>query len=192
MTPKQRRAAKSVQDGGKLETPGAVVRRAYLAANRGRFCDANRCVAPKLRPPAPGIREITSRIWGQLRRAQTLDVKLKTEIAATLLATRRFADPNFCWKAMTRNRSLESVTVTREVIRGDRATVHLALRLKNGESRTEHERLVRTRAGWLIGDPEHFRTRTDERSNSRLQRPAAASGASRQKSSRASDRCGGR
>ena len=36
---------------------------------------------------------------------------------------------------------------------GNRATVHLTLRLKNGEVRSEKERLVRTPRGWPFGDP---------------------------------------
>jgi hypothetical protein len=107
--------------------------------------------------------------------AGKLPDNLQASIAATLDGCRRFVEPNFCWKAVTRNGSLASVVVVRENIKGNRATVHLSLRLKNGEIRSEKERLVRTPKGWLFGDPSdcddsRVSGRPTSLSNPRLQR----------------------
>jgi hypothetical protein len=65
---------------------------------------------------------------------------------------RPFEDPYFCWKATTRAGTIASVVVVRETIKKSRATVTVALRLTNGDSVMDSERLVRTSRGWLIGE----------------------------------------
>jgi hypothetical protein len=61
----------------------------------------------------------------------------------------------------------------------------LALRLKSGDLRIERERLVRTHAGWLLGDPKHCEDIDVDRSNPRLQRPAGTDVTNRRRSGRA-------
>jgi hypothetical protein len=65
---------------------------------------------------------------------------------------RQFEDPYFCWRATTRAGTIASVAVVRETIKKNRATVTVALRLTNGDSVTDSERLVLTPRGWLIGE----------------------------------------
>jgi len=65
--------------------------------------------------------------------------------------SRRLGDPHFCWKAVTRDKGISTVTVTRVVVRGTRAKVYLTLRLMNGRSVREKESLVRRGGRWLIG-----------------------------------------
>jgi hypothetical protein len=143
--------------------PGWVARTAYLAANRGDFSVANRYVEPTFLKKLSGVAGALESTRATLDRATTLPDETRGSIAATLGGCRRFADPNFCWKAMTRNGSLASVVVAREIIRGDRATVHLTLRLKNGALRHEKERLVRTPSGWMFGESRAPRARVSRR-----------------------------
>jgi hypothetical protein len=178
--------------GADLATPGAVARRAHLAANRGRFAEANRCVVPTLVEEVSRIGPTLRAAQRALDRADKLDGPTRGNIQATLDKARRFAQPNFCWNAMTRNRSLVSVAITREVIKGDRATVHLTLRLTNGDVRTERERLVRTRGGWLLGDPEDCTAEDRMPSNPRPRRSAAATGGKRTNRIAARRKHGGR
>jgi hypothetical protein len=55
------------------------------------------------------------------------------------------------WKADTHNNSIASIRVTRQVIRGSRATVHFWLTLRNGTVVKDHETLVRSRDRWFLG-----------------------------------------
>ena len=73
-----------------------VVRSAYLAANRGRFADANRLVDRKA-----------------LRRLAQSRSRLRS-----LLGGSAFRDPNSVWKALTRDRSLRAVSIVQETVRG--------------------------------------------------------------------------
>jgi hypothetical protein len=131
------------------------VRRAYLAANRGRFSQANQYLAPTLVNGMSGRNDVIASALSSLNKATALDGRAREKLREAFLLMRPLFQPNFCWKAMTCGRTLASVEVARELVRGNRATVHLTLRLKNGKVHTEKERLVRTSRGWLIGDPKH-------------------------------------
>jgi hypothetical protein len=133
-------------------TPGAVVRRAYIAANRGRFSEANRYLAPKL---VRGTTDPIPSVLSLFDEATAIDARARAKLREAFMLMRPLFKANFCWKVVTRGRTLASVEVARELVRGDRATVHVTLRLKNGDVHTDTERLVRTSGGWLIGDPKH-------------------------------------
>lgn len=135
-------------------SPGDVVARAYRAANRGRFAEANRHVAPDVRRSLQRSRKLMQasrkKILAQLAAVQ--DERRQAQLRGLLKTTRTFEDPHYCWKLSTRCGALQSVAVSRETVRGDRATVTLTLRLREGSVVTEREPLIRTRSGWRIGD----------------------------------------
>ena len=135
-------------------TPGEVVTRAYRAANRGRYADANRFVSPHiLRTMQLSRRAMRSSRTALARTLlSTADRKRKAQLKSLLETTRHFEDPNYCWKLSTRCGSLAAIEVARERIRRDSAIVTLTLRLRDGNVVTEREPLVKTRAGWRIGD----------------------------------------
>jgi hypothetical protein len=135
-------------------SPGEVVARAYRAANRGRFAEANGYVAPAVRRSLLRSNKVMrTHRKNMLAQLPTMhDRKQAAQIRRLLEATRTFEDPHYCWKLSTRGRGLRSVAVERETIRGDDATVTVTLRLRDGTVVTEREPLIRTRAGWRIGD----------------------------------------
>jgi hypothetical protein len=140
-------------NASRIEGPGAVVRKAYLAANRGRYADANRYVAPGVLRSLTKTRRSLERTSKTIRRhlPKMQNARRREQLAAMLDGGDVFQDPYFCWKATTRNRCIMSVEVLTERIQGKRATVAVALRLKTGEIVEERERLVRTASGWRIG-----------------------------------------
>jgi hypothetical protein len=79
------------------------------------------------------------------------DPRARRRLKAQLDSMTPFGDPFFCWKCNTHGRSIESIAVVRETVRGDRATVTLALRLADGRVVKDRERLVYTSNGWFIG-----------------------------------------
>src|SRR5258706_12629782 len=103
--------------------PGSVVMQAYLAANRGRYVEANRHLAPSIMRDA-------SRSATSIRRSRKSIVKILPRVPAPrrlhlrrfLAAIRPFEDPDFClrseWRSQTHNRSIESLEVMRERLRG--------------------------------------------------------------------------
>jgi len=135
------------------ERPSEVVRRAYLAANRGRFADANRWVTPVMLTSLAASRTHFVRAVRDIRKQlrQVADAKTRRQMQELLTQARWLADRHLCWKSTTRNRSIAKLTVTREVRRGNQAKVYLTLRLKNGKSAQESEHLVWTKGRWLIG-----------------------------------------
>jgi len=135
-------------------TPGEVVARAYRAANRGRYSEANLYLAPAVRQSLlrsnKAMRTSRKKILAKLPAMH--DREQAAQIRRLLEDTRTLEDPHYCWKVSTRRGALRSVVVARETIRGDEATVTLTLRLTDGTVVTEREPLVRTRSGWRIGD----------------------------------------
>ena len=133
--------------------PGVVVSRAYRAANRGRYGDANRHVLPalvrQLAKYAKSIRASNRLLSAHARKLGTGAERKRLE--ALLSQLRRFEDRHFCWKATTHGRTMESLTVIRETVRGDSAIVTLDVTFADGRSCREKERLVRTPGGWRIG-----------------------------------------
>src|SRR5260221_5589066 len=100
--------------------PGSVVMQAYLAANRGRYVEANRHLAPSI------IRD-ASRSATSIRRSRKSIVKILPRVPAPrrlhlrrfLAAIRPFEDPDFClrseWRAPTHHpwsASLEEIPAT--------------------------------------------------------------------------------
>ena len=135
-------------------SPGEVVARAYRAANRGKYSEANEYVAPAVRRSL--LRSMRA-MRASRKKALTIlaslrDKERRAQIRRLLKSTRPFEDPHYCWKLSTRGRTLDSVAVARETVRGKTATVTLTLRLRNGGVVTEREPLIRTRSGWRIGD----------------------------------------
>jgi hypothetical protein len=134
--------------------PGVVVCSAYLAANRGRFTEANRYVAPpivrSLRKSQASLR--SSRIRMRATLPKVSSASQRKRLRRILADLSMFLDPNFCWRMTTRGGSISSVKVIREVIRGTQAQVTVALRLKSGGVVKQKEKLTRTRRGWLIGE----------------------------------------
>jgi len=106
------------------------VRKAYLAANRGRFADANRLVTPKA----------VASDWEARR-------KLAEVLGRRLLRSDRYRT----WKGLTRGCSIRELVVREERVRGRYATVAFTLTLNGGRSVRETERLVRKGHRWLIG-----------------------------------------
>jgi hypothetical protein len=135
-------------------SPGEVVARAYRAANRGRYAEANGYVAPAVRRSL--LRSNKVMRTHRKKMLATLpamhDRKQAAQIHRLLEDSRTFEDPHYCWKLCTRGGALRSVDVARETIRGDDATVTVTLRLRDGTVVTEREPLIRTRSGWRIGD----------------------------------------
>jgi hypothetical protein len=132
--------------------PVAVVIRAYRAANRRRFAEANRSLTPRLREglrsSAKSIRASNRLMLATARRSR--NPKQQAELRAIVRSLRQFEDPHFCWKGSTQGGSIESIDVLKATVRKDRAFVKLALRLEGGYSRVERQRLIRGRHGWLI------------------------------------------
>ena len=135
-------------------SPGEVVARAYRAANRGRYAEANSYVAPAVRRSLLRSNKVmrTNRKKILAKLPTMRDRKQAAKIRRLLEDTRTFEDPHYCWKLTTRGGALHSVAVARETIRGDDATVTVTLRLRDGPIVTEREPLIRTRSGWRIGD----------------------------------------
>jgi len=135
-------------------SPGEVVARAYRAANRGRYAEANGYVAHHVRQSLIRSRRLMlasrKKTLATLRAVQ--DQERRAQIRRLLESTKTFEDPHYCWKLSTRGGTLHSVAIARETVRGDTATVTLTLHLRNGSVVTEREPLVRTRSGWRIGD----------------------------------------
>jgi hypothetical protein len=135
-------------------SPGEVVARAYRAANRGRYAEANGYLAPTVRRSLLRsnrvMRTNRKKLLGKLPTMH--DREQAAQIRRLLEGTRTFEDPHYCWKLSTRGGALRSVAVARETIRGDNATVTVTLRLRDGTVVTEREPLIRTRSGWRIGD----------------------------------------
>jgi len=129
------------------------VRRAYQAANRGRYAEANRSVTPAMLKSLADSRVQFQQAVAEVRK-QLIHVrsgKTRAQLVKLLAQARCLADRNLCWKSTTRNRSLDTVTVTRTVRRGNKAKVYMTLRLKNGKAARDSEHLVRTKGRWLIG-----------------------------------------
>ena len=135
-------------------SPGEVVARAYRAANRGRFTDANRYVSRGVLRSMQASRRVlrTSRKSLAASLATIRDGKQRAQITGILEMTSHFEDPNYCWKLSTHGRSIASLEVTRASVRGDTAVVTIRLQLADGTVVREREPLVRTRVGWRIGE----------------------------------------
>jgi hypothetical protein len=133
------------------QTPGAVVIRAYLAANRGRYADANREVAPdfatQLESSSASLKESIT-LLSKFRRLPNREGPDLGDLAGIL---KRCADPNFCWKVTTRHGSIQSIEIVKQRIRDDRATVVVTLQLNDGSVVNEKETLVWNGERWLIG-----------------------------------------
>jgi hypothetical protein len=61
-----------------------------------------------------------------------------------------FEDPHLLWKGSTQGGTITAIDVLQEVTRGARATVTVALRLADGRTRVERNKLRRTRDSWEI------------------------------------------
>jgi hypothetical protein len=133
--------------------PGDVVARAYRAANRGRFAEANKYVLPTVWQStlhsAKLMRSNCQKLAAQISTMRDQD--LKERLAHLLAGAKQFRDPHHCWKLSTRCGSIRQIESVRERIRRDKATVTLTLRLDDGTVVTEREPLVRTTSGWRIG-----------------------------------------
>jgi hypothetical protein len=129
------------------------VRRAYLAANRGRFAEANRWLTNEAQRILSVASVRSRRNLDKIRRSldEVRDSRTRLTLVKLLDLSRWLADPHLCWKAATRDKGISTVTVTRVVVRGPRAKVYFTLRLTNGRSVRERESLVRRRGRWLIG-----------------------------------------
>jgi hypothetical protein len=145
---------------GRPRGPGAVVRSAYLAANRGRYAEANKAAMPewveRLRRTSASLRKSAMLLSRAMRRSSNPKKAAILKIAAD---SWELADPNLCWKTTTRSRSIKSVRVLQERVRGRHAEVRVALRLTDGRLVDEKESLVWNGRQWLIGEPRRRRTR---------------------------------
>ena len=124
--------------------PSQVLVAAYRAANRGRFAAANRLVAPSV------VKSLEQSTSGIRHASLSFENSADPEIRAFGRAGRYFTDRYICWKAVTYNKSLISVEATREVIKGNRATVFLRLRLPSGEVVKTRQTLVLQSGKWLV------------------------------------------
>lgn len=147
--------------------PKEVVLAAYDAANRGQYSKANALVAPDIRQNMLRSHAEVVRTGKRLRRtllrlegrSNDSDVRSR-ELALALLESNRvlvalrMGSPRFfkvLWSVATHERSIAAIKVTRQVIRGSRAMVHLKLTLRNGRTVRDSEPLVRRRGKWLLG-----------------------------------------
>jgi hypothetical protein len=133
-------------------SPSAVVLSAYRAANRGRYSEANRLLSARHRnsraSSAAGIRHSNRQIAAALPGIQSPAMRAQLKTLSQTMA--EFEDPHFLWKGSTQGGSITAIDVIREVTRGARATVTLALRLADGRTRVERNKLRRTRDSWEI------------------------------------------
>ena len=116
----------------------------YRAANRERFAEANRLVTPAL------VKSVSESTSGIRRVSSGFETSADPEIRAFGRVGTFFTDPNMCWKAVTYGRSLVSIEATREIIRGDLATVFLRLRLLNGKVVNTQQRLRIQKRQWKV------------------------------------------
>jgi hypothetical protein len=147
--------------------PKDAVLAAYDAANRGHFSRANAFLAPDVLKEMVRSHALTVRTGKQLRRT-LLRLKGRRDEAASrsrkmvralmktnrTLATMRMGSPRFLsalWSSATRNRSLATIKVTRQVIQGSKARVHLKLTLRDGTVVRDSEPAVLRRGRWLLG-----------------------------------------
>ena len=147
--------------------PKEVVVAAYEAANRGQHARATAFVAPDIRRDMLRRHAEAVRTGKQLRRALQVLKGRRTEadernhavVRALLESNRmlvalRMGSARFfkvLWGVATHDRSVTAIKVTRQVIRGSRATVHVTLTLRNGVTVRDSEPLVRRRGRWLLG-----------------------------------------
>jgi hypothetical protein len=133
-------------------SPSAVVASAYRAANRGRYAAANRFLSVRHRDSrlasAVGMRKSNRALAGALSRIKNRAQRLKLQQLCETL--RQFEDPHFLWKGSTQGGRIKSIDVLRQTIREASATVTIALRLSDGRTRIERNRLRRSGAGWVI------------------------------------------
>jgi hypothetical protein len=134
------------------QAPGAVVVRAYLAANRGRYAEANRQVVPdvvrQLQATGSSLKQ-SLRFLSEFERDYPNGGKV--DLGEVIAIAKLCSDPHFCWKVVTREGSIQSVEVVREQIRGQRAKVVVAVHLRDGSVVEEKETLLWNGDRWLIG-----------------------------------------
>jgi hypothetical protein len=74
----------------------------------------------------------------------------RAKLAELLTTLRQFEDPHYLWKGSTQGRSISSIEVVRQTLRPSKALVTVALRLSDGRTRIERNRLVRRNGRWGI------------------------------------------
>jgi hypothetical protein len=133
-------------------SPADIVARAYRAANRRRFADANRHLTLRLRnmfhASARNTRVSNARMTAILPRIKSADERARLQ--QLVQGLRQFEDPNFCWKGSTQGGSIRSIEVVRAQLRKRTAFVKVALRLADGRVRVERSRLVWKMKRWFI------------------------------------------
>jgi hypothetical protein len=132
--------------------PSAVVLSAYRSANRGRYAEANRLLSARHRADrvssAAGIRRSNRQIVAVLPKIQNPTERAKLESLMRVMV--HFEDPHALWKGSTQGGTVRAIDVLGEAIRGPRATVTVALRLADGRTRVERNKLRRSRDSWEI------------------------------------------
>ena len=146
--------------------PKTVVLAAYHAANLGQYSKANGFLAPSFVRSLVLSRAATLAGWKKARRSlmrlrgrrddaavqsrRTLRAVVKSYRMLTSLQLGSTAYLRRLWRWATRGRSLVRVEVTRQVVRGSRARVHLKLYLRDGTVARDSEPLVRQGGRWFL------------------------------------------
>lgn len=140
--------------------PQEVVRRAYAAANEGRWNVANRYLSPQARKDSrAAVLSLKASLAGMRRTLPSLKPKQRMACMPLLRQIEELLTPphGFAWKADTSPHSIRRLSITRQVVRVDRATVSFQIEWRDGSVDRDRVHLVRQNARWL------FKERTNSR-----------------------------
>ena len=141
--------------------PREVVRRAYAAANEGRWSTANRYLSPQARKES---RAAVLSVKASLAKMRTILPSLKPKQRRATMPFIRVMEEllnppqGFSWKAATAPRSIRRLSIIRQVVRQDRATVSFRVEWRDGSVDRDSVQLVRQNARWLLKDRTNRRT----------------------------------
>lgn len=142
-------------------SPSDVVRRAYRAALRQRYTEANRWVSPALRR---SLRRSHESLRGSLAKLRLLEKANASPDLQALIAgihdVLPLADGRQMWRNRRHGGAVVCVEVLRETVRLKRAWVTVRLHLKEGPVVEYREVLRLGRDGWRIAQWLEERRRT--------------------------------
>jgi len=141
--------------------PSEVVRRAYAAANAGRWSVANRDLCPQARKDARSavlsVKASVAKMRGNL---PSLKPKQRAAFMPFIRVMEELITPphGFAWKADTAPHSIRKLSAIRQAVRLDRATVSFQVEWRDGSVDRDRVQLVRQNARWLLKDRTNSRT----------------------------------
>ena len=133
--------------------PKDVVRRAYEAANQGKWSVANRYFSPEART---AIRAATSASRESIRKIRRGLVALPKEKRRGFREFARIMEgaltppQAFAWKSDFSKGSIRALRITRQTVRDQSATVSFRIEWRDGSIDRESARLVRTGNQWRL------------------------------------------